>query len=339
MPIAQRIECRSPEPEIRVRFSMGTNYIRIENSLKTVLSYLDFASRKPSNCGETLVITESSRDLAWKGIVLELGSSPEFYPDNVCTPYFYFALDTGSGIDWKAQKNGKLSDMHNSPGQIWINPPFVPFTHSISEECHFIILAVEEKKFLQSSNLWKNFSSKEFQFLNTYNIEDPVLKHFIELFVMEMRAKSRNGMQYIDSLLSTFADYYIQNYSNYADHANANSNFHPKSRISTEEIEQVKKLVLEDLSEKITIDDLSAEIGMSKFHFLREFKKMTGETPYQFVLAIKLEKAKELLNQSDQSITEIALDLGFSDQSHFTKAFSTKYGISPKRYKSNNRQE
>ena len=303
--------------------------------MNSILEYLDFDSRKTSTCGETLNISESSRDLNWDRVILEVGTSPEFYPNNVCTPYFYFALDTSSGINWIAKRNNSLSEIHSSEGQIWINPPYVPFTHSISVECNFIILAIEEKKFLESSKLWTMHSSKEFQFLNTYNVEDSVIKHFIELFVMEMRAKSRNGLQFIDSLLSAFSDYYIQNYSNYHDHL-LSINHDSKSKITSKDIELVRKIILEDLSEKISIEDLSAEIGMSKFYFLREFKKFTGETPYQFILNVKLKESEELLKNPNLKLTDIAYSLGFTDQSHFTNQFRRWKGITPQSFRKSN---
>jgi AraC family transcriptional regulator len=304
--------------------------------MKTILQYLDATTRQPSDCGKSLEIRESSRDLDWQGIIVEAGSSPEFYPENVCTPYFYFALDTSTGLKWKARKNGEYIDIHSASGQIWINPPWVPFSHSINEECHFIILAVEEHRFLDAARpavKQKNIKASDLRFLNTYNIEDDHLKHFIDLFYLEAKDRGRNGRLYLESLLSVFSNYYVSNYSNWTELTGGPP---VKSRLGEDDLASIGKTVAENLSERLSIDELSAELNMSKFHFLREFKKVTGETPYRYILRKKMERAEELLLDHDMKLTDIAYSLGFSDQSHFTNTFRRWKGISPGEFRKSN---
>ncbi|MDX1958991.1 MAG: AraC family transcriptional regulator [Leptospiraceae bacterium] len=294
--------------------------------MKTVLKYLDFETKKDSTCGEVLVIKESSRDLGWIGVIVEIGNSPTFYPNNVCTPYFYFALDKGSGLNWKYNIDSTETDLHTLPGQIWINPPWVPFTHKIDEECHFIILAIEESLFYSLSEIKQNL-----QFLNSYNVEDQVLAYFIELFALEVSAKGKNGKRYLHYLLKSFIEYYIQNFSNLLDSENE-----PKSLFKESDLILIRKYISENFAEKISIEELSAEFNMSKFHFLREFKKTFKQTPYQFILNCKMEEAEKLLLNSKDSLTEIANTLGYYDQSHFTNSFRRWKGVSPKTFRSSN---
>ncbi|PJZ53897.1 hypothetical protein CH380_07795 [Leptospira adleri] len=295
--------------------------------VKTNLKFLDATTGLRSDCGDSLIIQESSGFLGWDGVVLEIGSSPEFYPIDIYTPYFYFAMDMG-GLRWKTRKNGVDLDLHTEAGQIWMNPPYVPFTHSVREECHFTILAIEEDRLLDATRVLSEREKQSLVFLNTYNVEDSVLKHFIELFVLEMRAKGRNQSSYLESLLTSFAEYFLKNYSNYLDSPDQEI-----SKLSDENIETIKKMILEEISEKIMIEDMAAEIGMSKFHFLREFKKTTGETPYQYVLKLRISEAERLLSVPDYKISKIAYELGFNDQSHFTNAFRKAKGVSPQSYR------
>ncbi len=297
--------------------------------MKTILNYLDAATREKSDCGDKLVIRESSRDLGWQGIIIEAGSSPEFHPDNVCTPCFYFALDTSSGLNWRAKRNGEFADIHSSSGQIWINPPWEPFTHSVVEECRFVILAVEEARLLDAVKPVmqpKGIRTPDLRFLNTYNVEDDHLKHFIDLFYLEVKAKGRNGPDYLESLLVAFSGYYALNYSNWSELASA---VPVKSRITGKDLTLVEEIVKENIGERISIDELASGLRMSKFHFLREFKKVTGETPYQYILRAKMYRAEDLLRNREMKLVDIAYALGFSDQSHFTNVFRRWKGISP----------
>ena len=67
--------------------------------------------------------------------------------------------------------------------------------------------------------------------------------------------------------------------------------------------------------------------GVSVSHLITLFRKSTGETPHQFLLARRIERAEALLRSSDRSITDIAMDLGFSSSQHFATAFKKKKGV------------
>jgi AraC family transcriptional regulator len=73
---------------------------------------------------------------------------------------------------------------------------------------------------------------------------------------------------------------------------------------------------------------------MSKFHFLRLFKIAFGLSPHQFLIGIRLEKVRQLLESSSLSITEMALLLGFPDASSFSRSFYRAYKAYPTAYRS-----
>jgi AraC family transcriptional regulator len=72
--------------------------------------------------------------------------------------------------------------------------------------------------------------------------------------------------------------------------------------------------------------------GLSPFHFARQFKISMGYSPYQFVLRQRIERAKQLLIQGGKSLAEIAVEVGFYDQSHFAQQFKRHCGITPKKF-------
>mgnify|MGYP001795710388 FL=1 len=91
--------------------------------MKSSLKFFDFDTNEVSDCGDVLVIETSSEKLNWKGILLEKGESPHFFPNNVYTPYFYFALALEADLQWKASMDGQMKSLKTVPGDIWINPP------------------------------------------------------------------------------------------------------------------------------------------------------------------------------------------------------------------------
>lgn len=295
--------------------------------MKTRLQFLDAETRAVSDCGDPLVIEVASHDLGWDGMLLEKGWSPHFYPTDIVTPYFYFALALEEDLHWSAKHEGELVVLKTEPGAVWVNPPWTSFTHKIDQACFFTILAVEADTFLGAHP--DKPSLGRLQFLNNYNLEDAFLKNFIELFYLEAERKGPNGGRYVQSLLRTFAEYYVGNYSNY--HTLADEN--PPSRIGEDQIETVRTFILSNLDEPLTIEDLAAEVNMSKFYFLKEFKKAAGKTPYQFLMEVKMTRATEWIEDRSLSLADLAIRLGFSDQSHFSRVFKTHFGDSPGNYR------
>ncbi|MEB3231225.1 MAG: helix-turn-helix domain-containing protein [Leptolyngbyaceae bacterium] len=80
----------------------------------------------------------------------------------------------------------------------------------------------------------------------------------------------------------------------------------------------------------LQLADLAQLLKMSQFHFSRLFKQSIGLSPYQYLLQQRVERAKQLLQQTDQSIVDIALVCGFNSRSHLSKQFRKVTGVTPK---------
>ena len=100
----------------------------------------------------------------------------------------------------------------------------------------------------------------------------------------------------------------------------------------SEEIENTCLFMSEHFSEHITLDELCKCSGLSKSTLLRAFTKSKGVTPYRYLQAIRIDKAKALLEQGVSPI-DAAIQTGFSDQSHFSNFFNMFIGLSPTAYR------
>ncbi len=81
----------------------------------------------------------------------------------------------------------------------------------------------------------------------------------------------------------------------------------------------------------ISLDDIAAAAGLSRFHFLRVFASTKGLTPHAFLLHRRLQLAREAIRKGG-TIADVAFDTCFADQSHFSRRFKSAYGITPKQY-------
>lgn len=92
-----------------------------------------------------------------------------------------------------------------------------------------------------------------------------------------------------------------------------------------------KDLLSENLDIGITLDCVAKKVGFSRFHFIRQFKRHTGLSPHQFRIQRRIEAAKCLIRKG-LPFSEVALETGFVDQSHFTNKFRQYTGATPSQY-------
>jgi len=85
----------------------------------------------------------------------------------------------------------------------------------------------------------------------------------------------------------------------------------------------------EHIGERISLDELARQAGVSRFHFARQFRLSTGESPMGYLRRLRIERSKRILQTRDSTIAEVAARMGFSDQSHFTRIFGRLVGVSP----------
>lgn len=96
-------------------------------------------------------------------------------------------------------------------------------------------------------------------------------------------------------------------------------------------IQKIKDYIAENYTETISLDELSTLSGLSPFYLLRVFRKETGLPPYEFLINVRIERAKRLLIRRIP-IAVVAHSTGFADQSHFTRFFKRLTGVTPGQY-------
>lgn len=87
------------------------------------------------------------------------------------------------------------------------------------------------------------------------------------------------------------------------------------------------------LNEKLSVTDIAKAINISPSHFSRLFKSQTGYSPYDYVLVARLNKAKDYLQNTDMTVSQIAYEVGFNSDTNFSFFFKTNTGISPNSFR------
>ncbi|WP_261843109.1 AraC family transcriptional regulator [Aliamphritea ceti] len=104
-------------------------------------------------------------------------------------------------------------------------------------------------------------------------------------------------------------------------------------KTDTDSVRLVREMILDQLDTNITLDSFSSQTGLSRYHLIRSFKKLYGQSPHAWQLDQRIKTAKRLLREGE-SISDTANQLGFADQAHFQRNFKKRLAITPKLYQS-----
>ncbi|BDM83770.1 helix-turn-helix transcriptional regulator [Acaryochloris marina] len=165
------------------------------------------------------------------------------------------------------------------------------------------------------------------ELLPMFRNEDPLVVQIGKAINKELELG--NPFQaYIDSLKTCLAAHLVKNYASIA------FNFKEyKGGLSKPSLTKVTEYINDNLSKDISIRDLSKLVGISQYYFSRLFKQSVGVSPCQYIIQQRIDKAKNLLEMQNSNIAEIALNCGFTHQSHLNRYFKKHTGTTPKKYK------
>ena len=99
------------------------------------------------------------------------------------------------------------------------------------------------------------------------------------------------------------------------------------------DIQALIGLMQRRLDEDLDLNDLAREAHLSKYHFIRRFRQLTGHTPVQHFIHLKMQHACELLDSSNDPLKRIAAQVGYEDPYYFSRIFKRVIGVSPKQYR------
>jgi transcriptional regulator GlxA family with amidase domain len=98
-------------------------------------------------------------------------------------------------------------------------------------------------------------------------------------------------------------------------------------------IAYARYLIEQRLAERIRIHDIAALVGLSASRFAHVFRDAVGMSPLRYLRQLRIERARDLLEQTSLPVREVMQQVGFTDASHFSKDFRTRFGVGPREYR------
>jgi AraC family transcriptional regulator len=162
-----------------------------------------------------------------------------------------------------------------------------------------------------------------------FGIVDPLLEQLAIALADALRSGAVRDGLYIDTVAHMMAVHLARAHS--AQSRPAVLPYTPA--VSQQRMRQLIEFIEANLDQPLTLDAMAGQVGISPLYLARAFKAAVGQSPHQYVLARRIERAKELLRNTEMPIIDVALSVGFSSQSHLSHWMIRHTGVSPAVYR------
>jgi AraC family transcriptional regulator len=161
--------------------------------------------------------------------------------------------------------------------------------------------------------------------MNNFRLRDPFIANMAAIFSLELgRAPHPAQDVLVGSLVVALQMHLLRGYTNLPW-----SDERPLLHVPPSAVRRALDYIEDRPNGRISLDELAAAAGLSRFHFSRVFRKQVGMSPAAYVEHSRLERAKAMIRLGQLPLADIAYVLGFADQSHFSRRFRRHEGCSP----------
>jgi AraC family transcriptional regulator len=271
----------------------------------------------------------SSRDRGWSNILVEEFQHPSGEGKTHYSGEHTICLSLASRpVRFLQMKGGKTHTSLYGKGDISITPAEIPFFARWDGDDHYLQIRIASGFIQQVAREALAMNSDCFELISEFRIRDPQIEAIALMLLTELKQENLGGRLYIDSLANVLAVHLLRQYATAKPHLQIYDGGLPQRQLV-----RVLDYINEHLDRKIELTDLAQLLGISQFHFSHLFKQAIGVSPYQYLIQQRIERAKQLLQQTDRSIMDVALDCGFNSHSHLSKQFRQFTGVTPKAYR------
>jgi AraC family transcriptional regulator len=289
------------------------------------LAAIDAFVRKPSRR------LYSSIRLGWDGVHLEHHRCLPVERYESVSPHHLIAVSTGHVARGEiSATRGRYVPYFYSPGEIKIYPagPIAavrPFTDTT-----FIVCALDPRLVAEVEEEPRTPLTGEFRPI--INLRDPSIERIVTLLAAEVDSGGLSGRLYAEHLAHALAVRFRQHSGGIQVTRPSHSGKMP-GRVLRRVLDRMEA----DFATDLDLKTIAAESGYSRSHFLRTFRASMGYSPHQWLTRVRVEEAKALLQNASSSLTDVALQCGFSSHAHFSSMFRQIVGVVPSEYRRNSK--
>ncbi len=261
-----------------------------------------------------------------EGIHLEQHASGPVENVNVAPQTHAISVQlTPSGLlEWKQEGSGQKT-FRKAAGQVCVFPAMSPVSIRTRNTGELLVIGLSPKFLKLAAH--EMVVANAVELTPRCDIDEPFLKTVALAMRAEVKAGNPGGKCYGESLATALALHLVRHHSA--------APFVVRlldGGLAPAQFRRAVDYMHAHLPDDISLHRVAEAAGLSAFHFSRLFKRSAGVTPHQYLIRLRLERAKDLLLRSPESMAHVALQSGFCDQSHFAMHFKRVYGVTPRAF-------
>jgi AraC family transcriptional regulator len=267
----------------------------------------------------------SSFEAGWDGLnlIYELEPADEIPETQLGQHLIIIALDD---VRASFMLNGSWQHVNCTKGDISIFPTSQLFPRTqVDREFTLIDLFLEPATLARAAHEFVD--ADKIELVPQLKLRDPLIQHMGLALKAELEAGGADTRLYAESMATALSVHLLRRYSSRQPEIRDYPSGLPKYKLR-----QAIAYIQEHL-DQLTLVEMSSAVQMSPHYFASLFKQSTGLTPHQYVTKCRIEKAKQLLLKRELTIVEICQEVGFQNQSHFTRVFRQHTTMTPKVYR------
>jgi AraC family transcriptional regulator len=269
----------------------------------------------------------SSAGCGWDGITLEQFHCPPLETPEYSYPNHKIAIHTHipENLQVKRRLSGRLQVEKVVTEQVVVVPARVTHQVQWDQSAEFLILTLRPDVLGQVAH--EAIGPDQVDLVPDLPRVDGLVRQLGLALRSELELNGGRDHLYVESLVGCLAVHLLKHYSA------APPRFPPAGPLPPSKLALVTGYIQEHLDQALRLADLAALVGMSACYFASVFKQSTGTSPHQFIVQCRLRRSQQLLRCSDATIAQIAIQCGFSSQSHLTRLFRRHLGTTPRAYR------
>ncbi len=267
----------------------------------------------------------TSQHTGWDGASFRYMFQPAYETPEVSTPLAHslaifthgnYVIHADRTLDERFQRDSVIG------GDIVITPAHIGQKASWNKEGDFILLSIETTTFARAID--ESGEPEQFQLIPHFATPDPLVLH-IGLAIKNVIQNNPSGSRlYAETMINALVVHLLQNYS--ARKPIIKKYPHGLSKVN---LHQITEYISSNLDRDLSLKELSNLLHMSPHYFCHLFKNSMGMTPHQYVIQTRVNRARELLLTRKYSISQVALIVGFANQSHLNRHCKKLLGVTP----------
>jgi AraC family transcriptional regulator len=210
--------------------------------------------------------------------------------------------------------------------------PFEVRWRSLSAEPTYCVgIHLGHEMFARTLEDMAGYDPTHLTFAERLGFQDSLLTQIALALWRELQEEGPGGTLFAQSAAQMLVIHLVRHYTSLGESTPPSKE--STCRLTPNQLRRVIDCIHDHAGKSLTLETLAQEAGFSAYHFARLFRQTTGETPHHFVLRQRIERARQLIAETNLPLAQIAQESGFANQSHFTRVFKQFLDMTPHAYR------